>query len=206
MYVHLINGAWDAQPAHLRFERGAYIKIMTDVNVKHTPCLRWHTFWRSHLYCSRETGVWEGKPTLYSRVCLSMSSSSRLKFNSTDTALMSWNAWQEKQSAKFRRCVALRHGSYYGPGRLSPPPLWTTWTWGPHVWGTRSWSLWSRWGLRCWWQWCWKWSGLGPGTGLWWRMIGAPGRPSLPSPASLSVPPGPSPFPQIGRASCRGRV
>lgn len=32
-------------------------------------------------------------PTLYSRVCFNISSSSRVKFSSTDTARISWNAW-----------------------------------------------------------------------------------------------------------------
>lgn len=35
-------------------------------------------------------------PTLYSRVCFNMSSSSRVKFSSTDTARISWNAWQSE--------------------------------------------------------------------------------------------------------------
>lgn len=38
-------------------------------------------------------------PTLYSRVCFSMSSSSRVKFSSTDTALISWYACQSKTSS-----------------------------------------------------------------------------------------------------------
>lgn len=36
------------------------------------------------------------KPTLYSRVCFNISSSSRVKFSSTDTARISWNAWWSK--------------------------------------------------------------------------------------------------------------
>lgn len=40
-----------------------------------------------------DTVMVNGMPTLYSRVCFNISSSSRVKLSNTDTARMSWNAW-----------------------------------------------------------------------------------------------------------------
>lgn len=52
----------------------------------------------------RQSGANE-VPTLYSRVCFNISSSSRVKLSSTDTARISWNAWWSKG-----------HTESHGPG------------------------------------------------------------------------------------------
>lgn len=46
--------------------------------------------------CNVNTLRMNEMPTLYSRVCFNISSSSRVKFSSTDTARISWNAWWSK--------------------------------------------------------------------------------------------------------------